>query len=83
MKMLWNYIDKKNWNKEKKFKIASMIICAASAFVGLIIWRIVSIWSLNSIDWMLCLLGYPIVISLYASYIYYCNHQFRDDESLD
>lgn len=79
MKRLWSYIDKKNMTASAKFGIAALLLSISFALGGFIIWCIISIWALSGLDWMICFILYPAVISWFLTYIYYCNHSFHDN----
>jgi len=78
MKKLWNYIDRKNLTIDEKFKIACAIIGFISGFIGFIIWLLVRFWALDTIMWLFCFIGYPVVISFIFTFIYGCRHEFHN-----
>ncbi len=78
MNRLWNYIDHKKWAVRTKYAAAILALGTISAFAGFALWSIVRIWALGSWDWMLCFIGYPVVISIFAFVFYAGSHDFHD-----
>ena len=78
MNHLWTYIDHKNWHEETKYRIALLLLGILFALIGFAIWLVIRIWILSSWDWMLCFIGYPIVISWLVVFFYSCRHGFHD-----
>ncbi len=78
MKRLWTYIEGKNWRTETKYRFALLIVETVFALVGLAVWLIIRIWALSTWDWMVCFIGYPIVISWFYVFLYGYNHDFHN-----
>ncbi|MCR5580693.1 MAG: hypothetical protein K6F66_03810 [Pseudobutyrivibrio sp.] len=78
MRGFWNYVDRKNWLARTKYVVAIIVICTLFAAVGLGLWFIIKDYALSTIDWMICFICYPIVISYIGVFIYGCNHEFHD-----
>ncbi len=74
MEKLWTLIKKKNWPLRKKFRIASLIIGTPFAVAGILLWLIIRLWAGCSVEWLLCLIGYPYLISYFYVYFYSFNH---------
>lgn len=77
MKTLWTYIDSKDWQAESKYRFTLTILGILFALAGLILWLIIRPWILSTLDWMLCFIGYPIVISWFVVVIYSFRHDFH------
>lgn len=78
MKYLWTYIDEKNWRAETKFQVTLFILGILFALIGLVVWLVIRTWILSTWDWMICFIGYPIVLSWFFVFLYSCNHDFHD-----
>ena len=78
MKNLWTYIENKNWHADTKYRVALLIFGTLYALAGFAVWLIIRIWALSTWDWMVCFLGYPVVISWFVVLFYSCNHDFHD-----
>lgn len=76
LRLLWNCFEKKDWkifSKQRAFFGALMLL---SGMIGYCIWLIVSLYALKTLDWMICFIGYPILIGVFIGYLYTCNHDF-------
>lgn len=78
MKQLWKFIDKKNWTAKRKIAAAFMIIGTLAALAGLAVWLGIRNMVLTSPKWCICFMGYPVMVSWFAVYLYYCNHVFHE-----
>ena len=78
MKNIWAYIERKKWHAGTKYRVALLILGTLYALVGLAVWLIIRIWALSTWDWMVCFLGYPVIISWFVVFLYSCNHDFHD-----
>ncbi len=78
MKSIFEYIDSKNWEAPVKCRAALWLAAAAGAAAGLVVWLLLRTWILPTVDWMLCFIGYPMLISWVVIFIYLCNHPFSD-----
>lgn len=83
MKNLWSYIDSKNWSRESKYKAAFFILGFLSALFGFIVWLVVRNWALQTLDWMICFIGYPVFLSWLVIVFYSCRHSFHDNKESD
>ncbi|MCR4588101.1 MAG: hypothetical protein K5682_06800 [Lachnospiraceae bacterium] len=78
MKTLWTYINSKKWKTPNKYRFIFFISGFTGAFAGFVLWLVIHIWALSTLDWMLCFIGYPILLSLFWVYIYTSNHPFYE-----
>lgn len=78
MKYLWGCIEKTAWRAETKYRAARLVFGVVFALSGLAAWLIVRLWALNTWDWLFCFVGYPVLFSQLAVFLYSCNHGFRD-----
>lgn len=78
MKKLWAYIDGKSWKEATKYRAALWILGIMSALAGFTVWMIVRTWVLSTPEWMICFIGYPVVISWYVVFFYSCRHSFHN-----
>lgn len=69
MNTLWNYIDQKTWEKEKKYKVLLFLVSVIAAMVGFFTWLIIQNWICSTWEWMLCFMGYPILIAWITAFI--------------
>lgn len=77
MKKLWTYIDSKSWSAHKKYQVAVTVFSLIYALAGLLLWAVVSIFTLNQIQWMFCFMGYPLFISWVVVFFYAGKHGFH------
>ncbi len=78
MKYLWKYIERKSWDASKKYKMFTLFLSLISALVGLLAWVVIRPYSLSTLDWMICFMGYPVMVSLIAVFLYSCRNFFHD-----
>ena len=67
MKNLWTYIENKNWHADTKYRVALLILGTLYALAGFAVWLIIRIWALSTWDWMVCFLGFVIMIFMMAN----------------
>jgi len=75
---IWTYIEKQKWQAETKYRIALLIFGTLYALIGFSVWLIIRNWTLSTWDWMICFVGYPVIISLIVVFLYSCNHDFHN-----
>lgn len=78
MKHLWAYIENKDIEEKSKYRSALFIFSIIFAIAGFIAWLIVRTWTLSSIDWMICFIGYFVVTAWVVVFIYAGRHAFHD-----
>lgn len=78
MKYIWNQMENKKWKAETKAKAFQWISVILFGIIGLLLWGIVQIWTLKTLDWMFCFIGYAMVISWLSAIIYTFNYDFHD-----
>ncbi len=78
MEILWKYLDEKNLTAMGKYRRACLITGALSGILGFALWLLLRNWLLSGPDWMVCFIGYPIVISLFITLAYGFGHEFQD-----
>ena len=78
MKKLWNRVDGLNLKAGKKLRLFRLTLEFSSALLGLLIWLLIQNRILNTWDWLICFIGYPVMITWIASMLYSCNHDFHD-----
>jgi len=76
MKLIWEYINNKDYTPDKKYKAALLLTAAIFALIGLIVWLIVRIWALQGIEWLFCFTGYPAFMAIPTVFIYSGRHRF-------
>ena len=77
MNNLWTFIDERNWSVRTKYTVILLILGVLFGLAGFLVWLVVRNWALSTPDWMLCLIGYPILASWYTVVFYSCGHEFR------
>jgi len=78
MKYLWSYIEEKNWTAEKKRRAAMQLLALFYGLAGLALWLIVRSWALSSWDWMVCFIGYPVMLSIPVFFLYFGSNPFHN-----
>ncbi len=82
MKNIWMYIDRKNWEAGKKYRVLLLILGLLYMLCGLAAWLIIRTRAFSSIDWMFCFIGYPVVISWITAFLYTSRHEFHNGNAL-
>ena len=82
MKYIWNKIEDKNWKTATKVNAFLWVLGVLYGSIGLVVWSVVRIWALKTLDWMICFVGYPVIISWLVVLLYVCNHDFHDGKPL-
>ncbi len=83
MKKLWNHIDEKRWSREAKYRVALLIAGILFGAAGFILWLLIRPWALATRDWMLCFIGYPVILSWVLVFLYACRHDFHSGSAAD
>lgn len=78
MKTLWTYIDNKDWRAKTKYNVILLILGSMFGLAGFCVWLAVRNWTFSTIDWMLCFIGLPVLLSWYIVVFYSCRHEFSD-----
>lgn len=78
MKYLWDYFEKKNWMAATKYKALLWLLSILFGVAGALIWGVVQIRALKTVDWLICFIGYPVVFSWYLVVFYGFNHNFHN-----
>ena len=78
MKFLWNWLDQRNWRASAKYRMALLVLSVLFGLGGALVWAIVQLWTLKTVDWLICFVGYPVVISWWLGIVYAYNHSFHN-----
>ena len=78
MNTLWTYIDDKKWRAKTKYNVILLILGSLFGLAGFCVWLVVRNWAFSTIDWMLCFIGVPVLVSWYIVVFYSCRHVFSD-----
>ena len=71
MEDLWNYCKVKDWNEKRKVRSFLTMNTLIFAVMGLLAWTAVRLFAFNSIEWMLCFIGYPaVILGIFGGSIY-------------
>ena len=79
LNFLWNHIEHLNLRAENKFRLFRIIPGIAAGVIGLLLWLVIQNWCLKTRDWMICFIGYPVIITWFIAIFYSCRHDFHDD----
>lgn len=75
---LWKRIDKKNITEVAKYKLILFILSLIYGAIGLLAWLAVRLIALKTLDWLVCFIGYPVVLSWGVVLYYSFTHNFHD-----
>lgn len=78
MRWLWMFIERKKWRSATKYKFAFLVVGTIFSIVGLIAWLIIRNWALSAWNWMVCFIGYPVIISWLVVFLYAYKHDFHN-----
>lgn len=78
MKYLWNNIQARDWDVSMKNSVFVASACVISAVIGFVLWCVIRLWALDSIDWLMCFILYPILIAILWTFIYTDRHSFHN-----
>lgn len=78
MKLLWDWLDQRTWRAAAKYRMALLLLSVLFGLGGALVWSIVQIWTLKTTDWLICFVGYPVLVSWYLGIVYGYNHCFHD-----
>ena len=78
---LWDHIEQLNLKAENKFRLFRATLEIPAGLIGLLLWFFIRIWCLETLDWMICFIGYPIIITWFIAVFYSCRHDFRDGKN--
>ena len=70
---LWNRISRRNWSAEGKFRLFRLALEVPAGLAGLLLWLIVRIWCLKTWDWMVCFVGYPVILAWLVTVLFSCR----------
>ena len=76
--LLWKRINYINLQAESKFRIFRIALEIPAGLTGLLLWLIIRSRYLQTRDWMVCFIGYPIIISWFISILFICRHPFQN-----
>ena len=74
MKLFYEKIEERAWNREKKQYVFILVNVLFFALIGLALWFVVGQFLLNGISWLICFIGYPAVfVGFFGGIIYLCR----------
>ncbi len=76
MKRLWNWIDSKSWNPERKNAVFTWIVSTLACLAGVVVWLLLSFFGLGSAEWLLVFAGSPVFGAFIAVFLFTCRHPF-------
>lgn len=66
--------------KGSRCRCFRILNCIVAGLFGLILWLIVRLFALDSPDWMICFIGYPVVVhGLFGSTLYINAHNDSEE----
>ena len=74
---LWNRIDRLNIKRASKYRLFRIALEIPAGLLGLLVWLLIRAHFLGTWDWMLCFIGYPLIVIHFVSVFYSCRHDFR------
>lgn len=76
MKLLWNWIEKKELSAQKKYTLFLRILSVFWSACGLLIWLVLYITRCAGLEALVILVGYPLCFSWIPMFFYGCRHPF-------
>ena len=74
MGMIWSVLENKNWNDKCKKYLFLLINCLLFCVLGFVAWLIVRQISFETVDWMICFMGYPtFFLGFVGGVVYLCR----------
>ena len=81
MKHLWNWIESKNWNTEKKNTVFTWAVSVLFGLIGVCVWLASVPFGLGNTEWLLVFAGMPVLGAWIAVFLYTCRHPFSGAHS--
>ena len=75
---LWRCIDRINIKAESKLRLFSLALEIPAGMSGILIWLVIRIWCLRTLDWLVCFIGYPAVTAWIIAILFTYSHEFHD-----
>lgn len=82
MKHLFDWIETLDLREGTKLHLAFWMTCPVAGVLGAMIWWIVQLWCLRSWDWLVCFIGYPVIISWFVVLMYSYNYDFHNGKHI-
>lgn len=76
MKYLWSWLERRSWKAATKYRALLWLMSLLSGLAGALLWAVVQLWTLKTVDWLLCFVGYPVVASWLGVVLYGYRHEF-------
>lgn len=76
MKHLWNWIDSKSWNPERKNAVFTWVVSVLSCLAGVVVWLLLSPFACGGVEWLLVFAGFPVFGAFIAVFLFTCRHPF-------
>ena len=74
MKMIWNWIDKRDFTNEGKIRTFLFLNCVIFGLLGFIVWLFMKPYLFNSIEGALCFTGYSVFgFGFLGGFIFLCK----------
>lgn len=78
MKYLWNHVDQLNYTTTQKQKLFLFLNSLIFGLLGFLFWIPVQFFTLRTLDWLVCFVGYPVMfLGLLGGILYLYNHEFK------
>ena len=71
MRLFYEQIEKRAWNREKKQYVFILVNMLFFALIGLTCWLIAGQFLLKGLSWLICFIGYPAVFAGFFGGILY------------
>lgn len=74
MEIIWNLTEKLSSKKEIRREVFLVVNSIIFSVIGFIIWAVISRFVLQSLDWMICFIGYfGFLGGCIGGYIFLCG----------
>ena len=76
---LWHQINTlSNRSISTKLRLFRIILETGAGVIGFLLWLAVRSIAFSTVDWMICFIGYPIIIAWFFSILYFCRNGFDE-----
>lgn len=74
MSRLWEWVDKKNLSEKAKTGVFLFLNMVLYGVLGFLVWMVISRFTLSTLDWAVCFVGYPgFFIGYLGGFFFLCR----------
>ncbi|MGN0160084.1 MAG: hypothetical protein ACI4AQ_01715 [Lachnospiraceae bacterium] len=74
MSRLWEWVDKKNLSEQAKTGVFLFLNMVLYGVLGFLVWMVISRFTLSTLDWAVCFVGYPgFFIGYLGGFFFLCR----------